>query len=104
MTLPKLPNDVNLDEIDKELPWFVTPRVYKLGGLPDREKPNIVTDSLNTTNVLLTQPNLSFFDHNGIISSANNQAVMTAPVPLGSSGGNQIVAKIPQQMIQVLQK
>ena len=107
MTLPKLQNDVNLDEIDKELPWFVTPRVYKLGELTDKGKPHTVTDSLNTSNVLLTQPNLSLFEHNGIISSAsqaNNQAIMTAPVTLGSSDGNQIVAQIPQQIIQVLEK
>ena len=107
MTLPKLLNDVNLDEIDKELPWFVTPRVYQLAGLPDKEKPNTVTDSLNTTNVLLTQPNLPFREHNGIISSAkqaNNQAIITAPLTLGSSDGNQIVAQIPQQIIQVLKK
>ena len=40
---------------------------------------------------------------NAIISSAQqaNQAIMTAPLTLTTSGGNQIVAQIPQQIVQV---
>ena len=91
MTLPNSLNDVNLDEIDKELSW-----------LNEKEKSNLPK---TPNNVPLTQPNLYVSEHGAIISSVqqpNNQALVAAPLTLVTSVGNQTVAQIPQPITQVL--
>ena len=88
MTLPNSLNDVNLDEIDKELSW-----------LNEKEKSNLPK---TPNNVPLTQPNLYVSEHGAIISSVqqpNNQAPLTLLV---TADGNQTVAQIPQPITQVL--
>ena len=80
LDLGELMKDVGLDELD---------------GYNGEN--NTTTESTASNSVTSVQ--------NAIISSAqqaNNQAIMTAPLTLATSGGNQIVAQIPQQIVQVL--
>ena len=90
MTLPNSLNDVNLDEIDKELSW-----------LNEKEKSNLPK---TPNNVPLTQPNLYVSEHGAIISSVQQPNNQAAPLTLVTSGGNQTVAQIPQPIAQVLFK
>ena len=85
LDLGELMKDVGLDDLD--------------GYNNEQNTPSIVsaTESSVTASSVMTSV------QNAIISSAQqaNQAIMTAPLTLTTSGGNQIVAQIPQQIVQV---
>ena len=96
LDLGELMKDVGLDDLDG---YNSNARVVVSTGTNPNAGAGISTVAGTTEATVLAGGSVQ----NAIISSQGNQTIMTAPLTLATSGGNQIVAQLPQQILSSVQ-